>query len=133
MLASPRRILFAYGQDAEDITVQSRRPHSILTQLRARGSVVNVSPLNQSAIRLLAPLELLFGAFGLILNTASAHSYSFICRPTAASTRKTVRNGGRGLVSPRMSILEFTRLTFSWVSTRTLTSLVVGQRSALLL
>src|SRR5262245_23796762 len=78
MLASPRRILFAYGQDAEDITVQSRRPHSILTQLRARGSVVNVSPLNQSAIRLLAPLELLFGAFGLILNTTSAHSYSFI-------------------------------------------------------
>src|SRR5215831_7639382 len=32
-----------------------------------------------------------------------------------------------------MSALEFTRLTFSWVSKRTLTSLVVGQRSALLL
>jgi glycosyltransferase involved in cell wall biosynthesis len=66
MPVSRRRILFAYGQDAEDITTQSGRPHSILAQLRARANVVNVSPLNQSAIRLLAPLELLFGAFGRV-------------------------------------------------------------------
>src|SRR5215467_1067421 len=66
MLASQRRILFAYRDDAEDLTVQSGRPHSILTQLRARANVVNVSPLNQSALQLLAPLELLFGAVGRV-------------------------------------------------------------------
>jgi glycosyltransferase involved in cell wall biosynthesis len=66
MLVSGRSILFAYEKNAEDITVQSGRPHSILTHLRARADVVNLSPLDRDVLRLFAPAELLFGAFGRV-------------------------------------------------------------------
>ena len=58
-----RTILFAYESDAEDIRVQSGRPYSILTQLRALASVINVSPLNRRILRLLSPVERVFSAF----------------------------------------------------------------------
>jgi glycosyltransferase involved in cell wall biosynthesis len=58
-----RTILFAYESDAEDITVQSGRPYSILTQLRALASVINVSPLNRRILQLLSPVERVFSAF----------------------------------------------------------------------
>jgi glycosyltransferase involved in cell wall biosynthesis len=58
-----RTILFAYEQDAQDITVQSGRPFSILTQLRALASVVNLSPLNDRILRLLGPVERALSAF----------------------------------------------------------------------
>ena len=58
-----RTILFAYESDAQDITVQSGRPFSILTQLRAVASVVNLSPLNARILRLLRPVERALSAF----------------------------------------------------------------------
>lgn len=60
-----RTILFAYELSAEDISVQSGRPHSILMELRARASVINRSPLNISILKLTQPAERVFGAFGL--------------------------------------------------------------------
>jgi len=68
MLGSRRKILFAYENNAEDITVQSGRPYSILTQLRARSNVVNISPLDQRILRLFDPVKRLFGAFGRVYN-----------------------------------------------------------------
>jgi hypothetical protein len=59
-----RTILFAYQLNAEDITVQSGRPYSILAQLRARANVVNVSPLNQSIAWFSQPLRWLYGRHG---------------------------------------------------------------------
>jgi glycosyltransferase involved in cell wall biosynthesis len=59
----PRTILFAYERDAEDITVQSGRPYSILTQLRGLASVINVSPLNGRILQALRPVERAFSAF----------------------------------------------------------------------
>ena len=58
-----RTILFAYESNAEDITVQSGRPNSILTQLRALASVINLSPLNRGILRLLRPVERVFSTF----------------------------------------------------------------------
>jgi glycosyltransferase involved in cell wall biosynthesis len=58
-----RTILFAYERDAEDITVQSGRPYSILTQLRSLASVINLSPLNGRILPLLRPVERAFSAF----------------------------------------------------------------------
>ena len=58
-----RTILYAYQGDAEDITVQSGRPYSILTQLRRVANVVNVSPLNGSILRIQAPIERALSAF----------------------------------------------------------------------
>jgi glycosyltransferase involved in cell wall biosynthesis len=58
-----RTILFAYERDAEDITVQSGRPYSILTQLRSLASVINVSPLNGRILELMRPVERALSAF----------------------------------------------------------------------
>jgi glycosyltransferase involved in cell wall biosynthesis len=58
-----RTVLFAYERDAEDIRVQSGRPHSILTQLRGLASVINVSPLNGRILELLHPVERALSAF----------------------------------------------------------------------
>ena len=66
MLVSRRTILFAYENNAEDITVQSGRAHSILTQLRARANVIDLSPLDQRMLRLFEPVERLFAAFGRV-------------------------------------------------------------------
>ncbi len=63
MPVSRRTILYAYERNAEDITVQSGRPYSILTQLRARANVVNLSPLDQRILRIAEPVERLCGAF----------------------------------------------------------------------
>ena len=56
-------ILFTYEHDAEDITVQSGRPYSILAQLRSLASVVNLSPLNERILRVLHPVERALSVF----------------------------------------------------------------------
>ena len=61
-----RTILFAYEKSAEDVMVQSGRPHSILTHLRARANIFNLSPLNCGILRVFEPVKLALSAFGLV-------------------------------------------------------------------
>jgi hypothetical protein len=61
-----RKILFAYERNAEDISVQSGRPHSILAGLRERASIDNFSPLNQSVLRLFQPINWVYDQRGQV-------------------------------------------------------------------
>jgi len=70
-----RTILFAYQHNAEDINVQSGRPYSILAQLRSRGKVVKLSPLNESILRLSQPLRWVYNRSGRVYSADRGRIY----------------------------------------------------------
>jgi glycosyltransferase involved in cell wall biosynthesis len=75
LLIEMRNILFAYQHNADDITVQSGRPYSILTELRMRKNVIKVSPLNQSILRLSHPLRWVYERFGTVYSADRERFY----------------------------------------------------------
>ncbi len=83
-----RRILFAYEWAADNITVQSGRPYSILSQMRARAEVVTLSPLDCRMLGLLRPIERFYRAMGQVYK---ADRHSLYLRSLARQIERVIR------------------------------------------